>query len=119
MGELLNDKSRATLKETREETIARWDALGFLDNVKGKRQNIAELYECEASQLLKKKNMKFEEDYTYVKDLNEGDIFITKMGGKTMYLKDLGEDNHLLKDLDNGHEYKVPHGNFPIFKEVK
>ena len=61
--------------------------------------------------------MKFEENYTLLKDLKYGDIFISKNETKTIYLKNLGNDKHLLKDFDNKNVYEVPHGNFPIFKQ--
>ncbi len=40
-------------RKIRKETQAKWEALGFLDGFKRHvKQNIAELYECQASQLL-------------------------------------------------------------------
>ena len=41
------------MKQIRENTINKWDSLGFLDGLKGNvRENIAQLYENEASHLL-------------------------------------------------------------------
>ena len=41
------------MKAIRQETQAKWEALGFLDGLKGHvKENIAQLYENEASALL-------------------------------------------------------------------
>ena len=41
------------MKQVRENTISKWDSLGFLDGLKGHvKENIAQLYENEASHLL-------------------------------------------------------------------
>jgi hypothetical protein len=60
----------------------------------------------------------FEENYTLLRNLNEGDIFISKADTVSIYLKNLGKDKHLLKDYNSGNEYEVPHGRFPIFKKI-
>jgi hypothetical protein len=60
----------------------------------------------------------YEDNFTRLRDLKEGDEFIDKANCVGIYLKSLGNDHHLLKN-DEGHEYEVPHGNFPIFKKIK
>jgi hypothetical protein len=56
----------------------------------------------------KSKNVKeYEENYTSLRDLNEGDGFIDKSNSVGVYLKSLGD------------EYEVPHGRFPVFKIIK
>ena len=41
------------MKQIREETIKKWDGLGFLDGLKGHvKENITQLYECQACSLL-------------------------------------------------------------------
>jgi hypothetical protein len=47
------DINLANMKKVRENTIAKWDSLGFLDDLSGHiKQNIAQLYEGKASHLL-------------------------------------------------------------------
>src|ERR1035437_492015 len=60
----------------------------------------------------------YEENYTLLRELKENDVFITKINTEVMYLKNIGDDKHILKDLKNGYEYEVPHGRFPIFKKT-
>jgi hypothetical protein len=60
----------------------------------------------------------YEENYTLFRDLNEGDVFISKSNTVSMYLKCVGEDKHKLKDINSGDEYEVPHGRFPVFKKI-
>jgi len=58
--EILNNKTK-TLKETKEEIIAKWDKLGFLDGLKGHvKENIASLYECCKSVRLNEKTGEME-----------------------------------------------------------
>ena len=58
MGHLLNSGEVGNiglehLKQIRSKTIGKWDSLGFLDGLKGHvRENIAQLYENQASSLL-------------------------------------------------------------------
>ena len=48
------DNGLKHLRKIAGQTQAKWKALGFFDGLKGHaKQNIAELYECQASQLLK------------------------------------------------------------------
>lgn len=60
--------------------------------------------------------MDFEENFIEIRNLNIGDIFMSKTGNEGQYIKKLDEDRHLLKS--NGKEYEVPHGNFPVFKKI-
>jgi len=65
--------------------------------------------------------MEFKENFTSLRDLEEGDIYISKMDMIGQYIKDLGDDKHRLKSLDEvnyGSEYEVPHGKFPVFKQL-
>lgn len=59
--------------------------------------------------------IKYEESYTLLRDLNEGDEYIDKSNSKGVYLKSLGNDRHLIK-----HHiiFEVPHGRFPVFKKI-
>ena len=68
--------------------------------------------------LLINHNMEFEENYTLLRDLKGGDVFIDKANCIGEYLKKLDGDRHLLKRLDTEKEYEVPHGHFPIFKKI-
>lgn len=56
MAELLNSDQTGDedeLRRIREQTVDKWDKLGFLDNLKGHlKEDIAKLYESEASTLL-------------------------------------------------------------------
>jgi len=60
---------------------------------------------------------KYEENYTLLMDLNEGEEFIDKSNSVGIYLKPLDNDRHLLKSLTTGVEYEVPNGRFPVFKK--
>jgi hypothetical protein len=60
----------------------------------------------------------YEENYTSLRDLSEGDEFIDKSNSVGVYLKSLGDDRHLLKSMRIGNEYEVPHGKFPVFKKI-
>ena len=62
--------------------------------------------------------MEFEVNFTPLRDLEEGDIYLTKMDTISEYVKDLGDDRHLLKNYETGKEYEVPHGKFPVFKKI-
>jgi len=61
---------------------------------------------------------KFDENYTIIKDLKENDVFLSKSNNIGFYVKNLGDDKHLLRK-ESGEEYIVPHGRFPVFKEIK
>ena len=51
------------MKQVRENTISKWDSLGFLEGLKGHvKPSIAELYESEASHLLNETRVEPEED---------------------------------------------------------
>jgi len=55
MGELLNTGkiNPKDVNKVREETVNKWDKLGFLDGLTGNiREDITQLYCCEASRLL-------------------------------------------------------------------
>ena len=72
----------------------------------------------------------FDENYTLLRNLNEGDVYLSKSNYVGMYLKDLGDDKHLLKNIDivagksrMNHQttdatYSVPHGRYPVFKMI-
>lgn len=59
----------------------------------------------------------YEETYTLLRDLKEGDEFISKSNTVGFYVKSIGEDKHLLKP-QGGNSYEVPHGRFPVFKKI-
>ena len=61
--------------------------------------------------------MSYEKKHTLLRDLSEGDVFLTKANTKIIYLKKLNDDKHLLKNIGTSNEYEVPHGNFPVFKK--
>lgn len=61
--------------------------------------------------------MNYEENYTLLRNLKEGDEFISKSNGVGFYVKSIGEDKHLLK-TQSGSVYEVPHGRFPVFKKI-
>jgi len=60
----------------------------------------------------------FDENYTLLRNLNEGDVYLSKSNYVGMYLKDLGDDKHLLKNIDTDATYSVPHGRYPVFKMI-
>ncbi len=62
--------------------------------------------------------MEFEENYTLLRNLKEGDIFLTKLNNINIYVKTLGDDKHKVKDIVDGKIYEVPHGRFPVFKKI-
>ena len=53
--ELLN--KQVSVEEVREKTLKKWDDLGFLDGIDINKINIADLYESQASSLIKKEIM--------------------------------------------------------------
>jgi hypothetical protein len=70
---------------------------------------------------MNKKQMenKYEDRTIKLNELSEGDEFIGKWSPtKIRYLKNLGGDRHLLKDVETGREWEVPHGRFPSFKKI-
>ncbi len=61
----------------------------------------------------------YEDRTIKLNELSEGDEFIGKWSpAKIRYLKNLGGDRHLLKDVETGREWEVPHGRFPSFKKI-
>ena len=60
----------------------------------------------------------YEENQTLLRDLNEGDVFITKANTVSVYLKCVGDDKHILRNINSCDEYEVPHGKFPVFKKI-
>jgi hypothetical protein len=61
----------------------------------------------------------YEENAVKLCELSEGDEFIGKWSQTKMkYIKNLGDDKHLLKNIETGKEWQVPHGRFPLFKKV-
>lgn len=59
-----------------------------------------------------------QEDQILIKDLEEGDLFISKSGNEGEYLKKLDDGKYLLKNLKDNSEYEAPHGNFLVFKKI-
>jgi len=60
----------------------------------------------------------YEENYTLLRDLDEGDKFLDKSNSVGCYIKSLGNDKHQLKSQNTGNLYEVPHGRFPVFKKI-
>jgi hypothetical protein len=60
----------------------------------------------------------YEDNHTLLRELNEGDAYLTKSNSVGTYIKSLGDDRHLLKS-ENDTEYEVPHGRFPVFRKTK
>ena len=61
----------------------------------------------------------YEENCVRLNELSEGDEFIGKWSPMvTKYLKNLGDDRHLLMDIETGKEWIFPHGRFPSFKKI-
>ena len=60
----------------------------------------------------------YEENYTLLRNLKEGDEFIDKSNSVGFYIKSLGDDKHLLKSQNTNGTYEVPHGRFPVFKKI-
>jgi len=69
--------------------------------------------------------MKYEENFTLLRDLKAGDKYITKANTECIYLKNIGNDKHLVKDVGynstpiDGKECVVESGNFPVFKNIR
>jgi len=62
------------MKQIRENTISKWDSLGFLDGLKGHvKENIAELYESEASQLLNQ--VEYTPWWVYIIECGDGSLY--------------------------------------------
>lgn len=65
----------------------------------------------------------YEENYTLLRDLKEGDIYMSKDNTESIYLKDLGDDKHLIRIIDvnsspfDGVEHIIPKGKFSVFKK--
>jgi hypothetical protein len=57
----------------------------------------------------------YEEKIILLRDLEEGDKFITKSGTELIYLYPLGNDKHVISKI-NGSSWEVPNGEFPVFK---
>jgi hypothetical protein len=61
----------------------------------------------------------YEESALRLNELSEGDEFIGKWSNTEIrYLKNLGEDRHLLMDVKTEQQWNVPHGRFPSFKKI-
>jgi len=61
----------------------------------------------------------YEDDCVRLNELSEGDEFIGKWSNMvTRYLKNLGEDRHLIEDIETKKQWVVPHGRFPSFKKI-
>lgn len=60
----------------------------------------------------------YEENYTLLRNLKEGDEFISKSNTVGFYIKPIGDDKHLLKSKNTGNTYEIPHGEFPVFKKI-
>lgn len=60
----------------------------------------------------------YEEGYTLLRDLKNGDVYIDKANCVGLYLKSLGNDRHLIKSFGLDKIFKVPHGRFPVFKKI-
>tara|TARA_R110001606_G_scaffold377297_1_gene536308 strand:+ start:622 stop:813 length:192 start_codon:yes stop_codon:yes gene_type:complete len=57
----------------------------------------------------------YEDNHTPLRELKEGERFLTKGNLELYYISDLGDDKHRVCRLD-GSSWDVPHGNFPSFK---
>lgn len=57
----------------------------------------------------------YEEKIVLLRELNEGDRFITKAGSELIYMYPLDNDKHVISKL-NGNSWEVPNGDFPTFK---
>ena len=44
--------------------------------------------------------------------------FERKANTVSMYLKCVGDDKHILRNINSCDEYEVPHGKFPVFKKI-
>ena len=65
-----------------------------------------------------KGGVEYDNTYTRLRDLNDGDEYLTKSNTKCIYVKSLGDDEHLVKNIDDGDEYSVPHGGYPIYRKL-
>ena len=62
----------------------------------------------------------YEQNCVRLNELSEGDEFIGKWSPEEIrYLKNLGEDRHLLINIETGREWEVPHGRFPSFRKIQ
>lgn len=61
---------------------------------------------------------KYEENAIPLRELKEGERFLTKGGLELVYLYDLGNDKHRISEI-GGIPWDVPNGNFPSFKYIK
>jgi len=57
----------------------------------------------------------YEEKIILLRDLEEGDKFLTKGGEELIYLYPIANDKHVISRL-NGNSWDVPNGDFPVFK---
>jgi len=62
--------------------------------------------------------MKFENNFTYLRNLKGGDKFTSKVGTVLKYLEDIGNDRHLLYSEKCKRMFVVPNGSFPVFKQI-
>jgi len=63
--------------------------------------------------------MKFEKEFTYLKDLKPGDFFAGKNGVVGSYVKRLDNGGYLLRSESTGKEYEVTKCDYKFFKSRK
>jgi len=63
--------------------------------------------------------LKFEDDVTLMRELNEGDLYLSKGNNVHCYVGSLENDKHTLRDVKTEKEWIVPNGDFPVFKQIK
>lgn len=76
-GGTIGTKTLEEMKIVRKNTISKWESLGFLDGLSGHiKPNIAELFECEASQLLKEEtSTMFKHWCVYMVECSDGTLY--------------------------------------------
>jgi len=57
----------------------------------------------------------YEENPTPLRELKDGDRFITKSGSELIYNYAIDDDRHNI-GIINGSSWDVPNGNYPSFK---
>lgn len=81
-------------------------------------------YNCvqrEVNEFLNKKMKQmneYEENYTLLRNLNNGDEYIDKSNCIGRYIDYLGNDRHLIMSVESNQTFEVPHGRFPVFKKI-
>ena len=63
--------------------------------------------------------MKFSEEHILLGDLKPGDTYLTKSNGLGMYVGQLDNGGHMIKNVNTGELHEVPHGRFPVFKKIE